>query len=897
MRFRPVLAPVTSMRRVLILILAGLAAGCLLFLWPQAPAAADAPGQVRAGEPEAAAELRAGAAESGPQASVDRRQVQAEGPTGTLLRGRCVAAGSGGPIAGCKVYVFGSWRDSQAKQEWLRHNPAPDWQRPEAGLSDADGRFAVRISTPPSAFEIGVALRHPDWVDMHVRWQPLPERDEIDLGSIGFERGVEVLGSLVDQHGKPVAKTSVNLRAEGQEVPDGTPRRGHLFSGQCRQGQFRANQRMPAGDYRVSIGLRGELTPTRLKLRRTETLRQLELRVVLPAPRPQIRGRVLDDAGKPVEGATVRGDFQVGRRRTYGYTDHKGRFKLERRADEPDAAVRLRASKTGYDPRPQSEPVVWGSTDVTLRIQRGAALALRVVQGTERRALEYYAVAWHPVPEGRESVSQEAGELRHEGEHADGRLRIPSLPARRIRLVVVDPRAEPARWFATEVDMRAGQDRELELRIDGAQTRRVRVQTAAGDPVAGVPLELLQAFNTFPLSQKSRKLPPFNIRVGGPYDVGIAHDEARTDARGEASLRGNPELVYSLRLPGPGHIPQLEHGIRIAADLEPLVVVVPQGATIRGRVHPVAALDAFRLPVADRPKHPGFAPGLNLYVPINRRLPAKTSHQAPDRFLLAADGSFAIHGVPLGSAVLHLCYNSGTGLNHRLHLPLMRLEDLREGETRELVIDLRPFRPTKVLGRVHINGEPARGLQISAGASDRKGPELSYERSIFRVGAQADDEGRFQIVAPPLTMRVDARVKDPGAYHNYVLAAGLRPTPGADTALVVDIQTGDLQLRLLSADGIRRIAGVRITARRLDVSFAQLAYLRNTDKEGRASASALQCGRYALLIHPKKLADPTAQAALRRQGITPKQIQIGEVQIQPRQEARLEIKLPAAAGY
>jgi hypothetical protein len=224
----------------------------------------------------------------------------------------------------------------------------------------ASGKQTI-LNMPTDEYRIGV--RHPKFLPQAAEVIPQPGK----VFDVVFElkQGGQIEGTVVDPAGAPLPDTSVVLQDAAAEGPIDlqfqvkTNRDGkYLLTG------------VPAGDFKVKFRhdrYRAKLVPVSLP----KLGDRGEANAMLQAG-SKLYGRVLDEAGAPIEEATVtaRNEEIVA-----VSTDKEGRFTIDGLGDEP---IYCFASARGYGPVHLRE-LVPNTTGLEIRLPKGARLEGRVV--------------------------------------------------------------------------------------------------------------------------------------------------------------------------------------------------------------------------------------------------------------------------------------------------------------------------------------------------------------------------------------------------------------------------------------------------------------------------------------------------------------------------------------
>lgn len=224
-------------------------------------------------------------------------------PAGIALRGRLLAK-DGGPVQGITLlpdcYAIGRDNETLGSGVWLR--PC---------ALDGDGRFTfhslhprydfrlLATMEPAAAIAAGLALR-PDVAIAPVLWLAVgrpPFGGALDLGDVRFDRFVVTCIEVKDFGGTPVPGARLEITTQdlyNSPLPYVTDRVGRL--------QFV----LPSGELRIGAWVPGGGVATRLvNVPPLDGEPSLVPLVLTLSATWTVRGVVVDEAGKPVAGATV----------------------------------------------------------------------------------------------------------------------------------------------------------------------------------------------------------------------------------------------------------------------------------------------------------------------------------------------------------------------------------------------------------------------------------------------------------------------------------------------------------------------------------------------------------------------------------------------------------------
>jgi RNA polymerase sigma factor (sigma-70 family) len=257
---------------------------------------------------------------------IDRVEVRANQTTmlaiflqkAVRIRGAIRVKGTGEPVAGASINVDYGWGNDARGPSGAEEAAGED-----TVVSDAAGRFEtyglpggarMQVIYLPEAFaHLGSVIveRHP----------VPPDAETFDLPVIEVARGVSISGRLVDADDRPIADARV-FAAEGREIPG--------FSVTDGRGDFTMSGVPPGREFTYTA----ELKPGGMGLD-VEIARQspLLLRAATrPVPKTAeatgIRGTVVDEGGRPVEGAEVNLTIEADRLQNHEvlHTDARGAY-------------------------------------------------------------------------------------------------------------------------------------------------------------------------------------------------------------------------------------------------------------------------------------------------------------------------------------------------------------------------------------------------------------------------------------------------------------------------------------------------------------------------------------------------------------------------------------------
>jgi RNA polymerase sigma-70 factor, ECF subfamily len=590
---------------------------------PEAPAsvaATPAPGTVERQKPVIRARTLEEAAPSpddGPPAAGSARARGAY--SRVTIKGRCVAAESGAPLAGCTVTLTGHQATGYAL-EWEHL----DWRNPTPVTTGADGVFEFRLGLPQFestragyAPRVHVSVEHPERTDAwgSVGFPDFPRGRTLDLGDASMHRGERPQIKVVDRQGRPVAGVQVAFQRAPDEPRDLFARAVMVRDGGV--GRTRADgiaaveERLRAGSWSAWLYREGVEAKVPFVVRPGAAAPAVTLVHEAAGSLPTISGRVVDLEDRPVAGIDVGGfDAQrIGFRdpsSTIGKTAEDGSFVIRATKESTTPATELMFTRNRrYDAWGTFGQFSWGDQNLKLVLRESTGVVLTVT--TEDGApVTDFAVRCVPA-KGVESP----GTVRRVGHHPGGRVELRGVASGPHRLFVFPLAAElaPSDWQSIQVP--ASGTAEVGVKLAPAVQRKVRIRRSDGAPVGGTKLELV-----FGGAEPSagRRMPGMGVEWDPELPLqALRVDEGLTDAAGELVLRGprSSDQVW-IRALGPGHVPATKGLMGWSAGEAPVEIVVDAGSIIRGSVGPVDVLDALdatsRNKDATLPLHHGERP-------------------------------------------------------------------------------------------------------------------------------------------------------------------------------------------------------------------------------------------------------------------------------------------------
>lgn len=800
------------------------AAGAVAMLcWLQEPAPTASP---LASGPQLAPML-AQAPRAEPDAAPERRELPPPPVTAAALatlHGRCVDT-LGRPLEGVAVQARSIAGNTARLAEWQQLHGAWRWPAPADGVSAVDGSF--RLEVAPSGPGIGeFTAMAAGRAAARASWPEFPAGD-VDLGDVVLRRQVSVQVRAVDGQHRPVADTGLTFQLLATEAELATPPL-RLTRRTDRDGRLQLL--LGEGDYGVFSARPGD-HGLRLPVPGDRPGFDAELQFGGAAVLASIEGDITAPDGRPVADVLIKAGETPEAIRYRVRSDDDGHFVVGRAAGDSDAPQFLHCWCDGFDDYHATEAVAFGTHDVQLVLQPACAVRL-CVRTSDGAPVEAFTALLR-------RAADEVGGVQIGGRHPRGELLFDPLSRGSYRLSVDAADAALAGRYDLEVEVAGAGPVRLDVVLPRRAERTLKVITSDGAAVAGASFEVLAPQRRRRPDLDTGAVPFTDWRnVGGP-NLSVLLQQGSTDVRGEAILRGPPDQLVCVRLPGGPALPGIVDDVSLAKRA-PLLVTVARGATLAGRLGPPELLARLRQATGwDYP--PSWPDGTsNLHLSLQCGAASPSREVAVD-----ADGRFCTEGLPPGPCTVMLvafCNGIGQGGVQRQLASL----DLADGAAVERDFLLPQLVPAHLAGRVVLDGAATAAdelrLQPQRGAGN-------FDHDFHAVLAA---DGSFSLWLSPGTYRVSLRTQG-GHGDGIVLQDPLVIAPGATLTPRFSARLGLLRARLVDAEGQPASAEVWIGDR--DGSWRGTCA---TDGDGRISMP-LETGSYSLAIWPPELRDPAAR--------------------------------------
>lgn len=600
---------------------------------PSAPLAKESAGLTRAEvEPEAIA-------------PVDLRQP-------TRVVGRCLGEDHA-PLPGCTLSL-----------RLLRLVPESD---PALHTTDAEGRFAVVV---PSGVAMELFIRSPGRATRLAPIGRINPGIQIELGDFVMQAGRRVAGTIRDDQGMPLEGVLVRLLREPTARELKFPTRplrvletrsdatgGLDFADPAKPGKWRAIASLPcvtkpslvtiapeAGDFILNLVVElNEATSQIAGLVRDEANRAVaraEVQAWLPASADQ-KEKVVARATTATDGSFVL-DVQDRSAKLAVKANEAGKggqASANKKPSVVETPVRLRVLAAGCEFLPDERFHPWGTRGVDLRVHRSDAIAVRVTR-RDGQPVETFALhVFRPRPSDVSELRSRSSGYHEDGlAYAHGVLAGPQAV-----LIDAGPYLVPD---GVRTLHHHGSAARLDIVLDRAVQRRIRVVGRDGRPAIGATVELLVPISDAPIHKftQGAKLMDLWTRRG---DRAMRLVSSFVDGYGMADLVGHPDTRYALRIKSDRHALYFE--AIVLGPLSPVTeICLADGARVEGVVQPASFVAQIR-------KVGGKPPMVGLVTTVGEQVVRYET--APDE-----QGRFIFECVPPGDWQLELSWVTPVGM-------------------------------------------------------------------------------------------------------------------------------------------------------------------------------------------------------------------------------------------
>jgi protocatechuate 3,4-dioxygenase beta subunit len=406
---------------------------------------------------------------------------------GRSANGRVVEKKTSAPVAGAELRLMSSSR--AAVPRWARGGDDAAEEAAFTAVSSSDGSYRFE-HLPPGKFDLSVTAS--GYAPQRVPGLEVSAAQAATFGLVSLERGAIVEGEVVDRGGQPLAGATVFVHPPGAAGARGDAvLRFASEAEETRQGvsgadgSFTVRGLTPGATAEVTVRREGFVTQT---VTHVELPPAAPLRIVLE-PSARVSGRVVDDRGEPIAGATVTvrapdAALPVGLEGRLVETDVAGTFVLLDLAAGPIAISAMARNHLSSEPLLLDLGARADVQDVELTLRRGATIEGVVLTSSGQPATAARVTLNSGITPERMLEREIAGSARTDGE---GRYRLEGIPAgpqalsasqEGYRTAIRDLVVQPG---ANQLDFRLAEG----LRVGG------RVIDRGGAPIAGAAVSLM----------------------------------------------------------------------------------------------------------------------------------------------------------------------------------------------------------------------------------------------------------------------------------------------------------------------------------------------------------------------------------------------------------------------
>lgn len=742
-------------------------------------------------------------------------------PNKSTLRGRCVRATDGIPLAGGTATVsFGRGRYMTEDEEFRTW---PDLIEVRIGF---DGLFALEFEPQPLQ-RVFLDVATPGHTSSFEEWTSLQSGLDIDLGDIKLIPACRLQARVVDGSGAPVPNAWISIERLSGGMADATFGSWSSMDRLSDEHGRITEELLPApGSYGIASRhdkkLFQVISPTHIDLD-SSPVRTIDIVVARTGEEDSLVGRVLDEGGQAVVGLTIciHAEFVD---HGNAVTADDGSFYLP--LDYPKRARKLFLPSVEQRYRlldPDREYMV-GGEDVQLRVQRkrSVEVPVEVVDARTGKPVEQFGIAheldyWiearkFMIPPDR--FYRPVDSVRYAG----GRTVLTVYPGKH-RLTVWPENQDLATAYMVPFTVDDTGAKPIRIELNGYAKGRLRLRNDAGKPLVGVTVKLTHSLASGPSFGSCWSVEAFARGVGGGHSTGVSLQTLTTDADGRAVFRAPiGEDRLGLRLTGP-----LVRWTRRSLDVVPEEgaewdVTLPALAKVSGKVGPETFLQRTGPSTADRLAH-SMVRSEDSDITMNCvtiSLAGKDGSNGGDGVVMP-DGSFVIDAALPGDYDVRL---NGDNIGE---VTVAEVMQLRAGEERQLAIDASKFVPARLAATVLVDGEPwVRGgfhlLAIGANYADGIGLGLA---------------GQGSALMQPATYASFVKWQDQGRDYTLFGTQRCELAVGADVSQTFSFEHRVLRVKVLGPDG-KPAAKTMLFATVIDYPEAQrhIKVWFRTDDEG-----------------------------------------------------------------
>ena len=719
-----------------LLIGAGLLLGTSAILYFYSPWSISSPVQIE--EESNAAEVRASDFEPkiAPlefQPELENRRTplpESASATATLalgpikIKGRCVAKEDGSPLPGCQVR-FWSGKATEV-------------------FAGDDGKFELNFEELPINEQCSITIYCDGRLARRGVWDsdvnPIASHN---FGDLQLEHGTMIEGTIRTMDGNPVEKAFLNFdNLVAQSLFD--PLESVSISAiSDAYGFFRFRSALPKGPRDIRINAKGfkQVKPLFVDVLSEVDRQTIECRV---SSMPSIEGQIRYLDGKPAAGARLFARWENSGRFASDLADAEGKFQIFATQENKESII-LEIMGKGIQTFSNKESFHWGNHDIVLIAKRTLSQEVLVVEEDSGLPVQDYAII--------SQVKQETGrrldssQKQNSGHHPAGISIVDDLSSGTNLLIVVPIERRFRVSRIMEVEIFEGRNEPIQVMLEAMEPFQIALKNAAGKPVSGSKVLVLDALKKGPLSKEMdlRK----DLFHQTPFGFLEVFSQATTDENGLANVLFPPSLMNG------GVIIRGEHPELKAELLDPLSQDGPIEFTVMGQCQ-----------ITGKFIFPESMSGLaGLY--FERMDTGRKTLGTPVESLAKPDkdgnysmdldpGFYRVHfatpQLAAGQGSDGIGFTVGSGWD--AIEPSLGEFEARAGEIIKRDFNALNFEPGSLRGSLTVDGIP----QLNAPFSLR----LITERGSLRVGGfRTDSEGKFSVNSlMPGNYRLDYRGPD-----------------------------------------------------------------------------------------------------------------------------------------
>lgn len=463
-------------------------------------------------------------------------------PTGRLV-GRVVDS-NGEAVEGARVEVKRSDQNQSVDYTMAR------------GQTDSSGRFEV--SDVESSEELWIRVKHRGYLATATEFFSMEVGAGLELPDIVLQLGGTIAGRVEGPNGEPVSGCEVTVRYQGQTDNTMATNPSHNTRS---DGRF-VLRGLEAGSVDLVAKPVDFVEATLPGINVVEG--QVNDDVVIRLERgSSVGGRIVDDKGEPVPGATITArDFTQGASEVTSVSHVDGRFTVNKILSE--ATVEIEVTHPDFSDH-IAESIDVGRSDVEIVLTRLGKIYGRVKM---EDGTAVGAFTLQPQPE--KGTARDRRRLRSKTfNFDDGRFEYTGVPPGTYTIQINAPDFGTA--TVTGVIVEAGSEihlRDIVLSSGGSVGGRV-IDTDTGEPVFGARISVVQGMTRFVKDESAGRIPR-STKV--------------TDSNGGFSIDGLKSGSLTLRI---HHVEYLQMEVSVDpgdAGAEDLEIAIERGATIHGEV-------------------------------------------------------------------------------------------------------------------------------------------------------------------------------------------------------------------------------------------------------------------------------------------------------------------------